>query len=63
MARQPLSNMEAIYFICPSHGSVEKVIEDFKGPTPQYACAHLFFVSRMLATFSLVTIKLVPVMS
>eukprot|EP00004_Rigifila_ramosa_P016686 TRINITY_DN3983_c1_g1_i1.p1 TRINITY_DN3983_c1_g1~~TRINITY_DN3983_c1_g1_i1.p1 ORF type:complete len:387 (-),score=96.37 TRINITY_DN3983_c1_g1_i1:68-1228(-) len=45
LARQPLPDMEALYFIQPSEQSIKKLIEDFKRERPLYACAHLFFTT------------------
>ncbi|CAG9464621.1 unnamed protein product [Pedinophyceae sp. YPF-701] len=41
--RQPMPNMDAVYFISPTPDSVRHLIEDFSGPTPLYKSAHLFF--------------------
>ena len=35
--RQPITNMEAIYFITPSEDSIARVLSDFADPArPQY---------------------------
>ena len=35
--RQPITNMEAIYFITPSEHSIARLMDDFRDPTkPQY---------------------------
>lgn len=43
--RQSFPSMEAIYFISPTEESLNRVIDDFSGPRPQYAAAHVFFIS------------------
>eukprot|EP00002_Diphylleia_rotans_P007281 TRINITY_DN1679_c0_g1_i1.p1 TRINITY_DN1679_c0_g1~~TRINITY_DN1679_c0_g1_i1.p1 ORF type:complete len:623 (-),score=137.85 TRINITY_DN1679_c0_g1_i1:324-2192(-) len=46
--RQPIRNLEAIYFITPSPDSVERFISDFKdAKNPQYAGVHLIFTSAV----------------
>eukprot|EP01113_Clastostelium_recurvatum_P022373 TRINITY_DN2667_c0_g1_i1.p1 TRINITY_DN2667_c0_g1~~TRINITY_DN2667_c0_g1_i1.p1 ORF type:complete len:620 (-),score=203.59 TRINITY_DN2667_c0_g1_i1:32-1732(-) len=46
--RQPLPNLEAIYFITPTVESIDLFINDFKKKDkPMYAAAHLFFTSRL----------------
>jgi hypothetical protein len=45
-ARQPLPNMEAIYFLTPHEAVVDRFLVDF-GKQPMYAAAHLFFSDRM----------------
>ena len=35
--RQPITNMEAIYFITPTEHSIARLLDDFREPTkPQY---------------------------
>jgi len=46
LKRQPIPQMEAIYFLTPSREIVEALCEDFQG-TPLYACAHVFFTSNL----------------
>merc|ERR1711868_33282 len=42
--RQPITNMEAIYFITPSEDSTARVLSDFADPArPQYKGVHLYF--------------------
>merc|ERR1712227_164843 len=46
--RQPITNMEAIYFITPSEMSITKLISDFNDPKrPQYQGAHLYFTDAL----------------
>jgi hypothetical protein len=48
LSRQPLPNMEAIYFISPKPESVDALINDFKkNDKLMYACAHIFFTSKL----------------
>jgi hypothetical protein len=54
--RQPLPNMEAIYFISPRPESVDALINDFKkNDKLMYSCAHLFFTSSKL--YILITLR------
>jgi len=46
-ARQPLPELEAVYFVMPTEESVNLIIQDFTKPRPQYSGAHLFFTSRL----------------
>merc|ERR1712130_153444 len=46
--RQPITNMEAIYFITPCEMSVTQLISDFRDPKkPQYQGAHLYFTDAI----------------
>jgi len=48
--RQPLSKLEAIYFLSPTPESVDALIRDFdpsKKKTLMYAAVHLFFTSKL----------------
>lgn len=51
IARQPLPNLEAIYFLTPKPESVEALINDFKRKEKDrpymYAAVHLFFTSKL----------------
>ncbi len=47
-ARQPLPNLDALYFITPTEESIKKLTEDFrKTAQPQYNDVHLVFTSRV----------------
>lgn len=55
--RQPLSSMEAIYFLDPCAESIKLLIEDFENLNPlQYEAIHLFF-TRHVPTSELESIK------
>lgn len=42
--RQPLPELDAIYFLSPDLSSVELLCRDFQNPEhPQYRTAHVFF--------------------
>jgi syntaxin-binding protein 1 len=43
--RQAFPSIEAIYFISPTEETLNRVIDDFSGARPQYAAAHIFFIS------------------
>lgn len=46
--RQPLPDMDVIYFITASDDSINKLCKDFVKPSkPQYGDVHLFFTSRI----------------
>jgi len=46
--RQPITNMEAIYFITPSEDSIARVLSDFADPArPQYKGVHLYFTDSL----------------
>jgi hypothetical protein len=46
--REPLADMECIYFVEPTPGSWERIRDDFKDKkSPQYKKAHLFFTSKV----------------
>eukprot|EP01116_Phalansterium_solitarium_P008929 TRINITY_DN228_c0_g1_i1.p1 TRINITY_DN228_c0_g1~~TRINITY_DN228_c0_g1_i1.p1 ORF type:complete len:622 (-),score=229.14 TRINITY_DN228_c0_g1_i1:152-2017(-) len=46
--RQPIPNLEAIYFLTPTEESVQLMCDDFKDARrPQYAAAHLFFTAHI----------------
>jgi len=48
ISRQPLPQMEAIYFLSPSPESISALIKDFENPKePQYGVVHLFFTSPL----------------
>lgn len=47
--RQPLPQMEAIYFLSPTEKSIDDLISDFENlKEPQYATVHLFFTSSSM---------------
>src|SRR5690242_15205737 len=49
ISRQPLPNMEAIYFLSPTDESINLLIQDFKNEkSPQYRAVHLFFTTGIL---------------
>lgn len=45
--RQPLPALEAVYFIQPKHGSVQKLKMDMSGKAPLYKKAYVFFSSPL----------------
>eukprot|EP01114_Cavostelium_apophysatum_P002022 TRINITY_DN1176_c0_g1_i1.p1 TRINITY_DN1176_c0_g1~~TRINITY_DN1176_c0_g1_i1.p1 ORF type:complete len:627 (+),score=182.39 TRINITY_DN1176_c0_g1_i1:2117-3997(+) len=46
--RQPLANMDAIYFLAPTTKSIDSLLKDFEDERyPQYGRAHLYFTSRI----------------
>lgn len=46
--RQPITNMEAIYFITPSEDSIARVLSDFADPArPTYKGVHLYFTDSL----------------
>ena len=59
-ARQPLPELEAIYFLEPSAASVRGLVSDFANPKkPQYKRVHLYF-SRHASDEALAPIKAAP---
>ena len=48
-SREPIQEMEAIYFISPSPSSVNKLISDFRSPKSSlYKKAHIYFTEGIL---------------
>lgn len=48
--REPLPELEAIYFLSPTEESIDFLIKDFENSKkPQYAAVHLFLTSRNLS--------------
>ena len=45
--REPLPTLSGVYFIQPSEGSLNALINDFKGAKPPYKTAHVFFSARL----------------
>ena len=46
--RQPITNMEAIYFITPTDESIARLLDDFRDPAkPQYKGVHLYFTDSL----------------
>jgi len=46
--RQPMANMEALYFLSPRSESIDALVNDFKKKDkPMYAAVHLFFTSKL----------------
>eukprot|EP00735_Rhodelphis_limneticus_P007533 TRINITY_DN20099_c0_g1::TRINITY_DN20099_c0_g1_i1::g.15642::m.15642 TRINITY_DN20099_c0_g1::TRINITY_DN20099_c0_g1_i1::g.15642 ORF type:complete len:633 (-),score=173.74,sp/Q54QC8/SEC1_DICDI/41.18/7e-155,Sec1/PF00995.18/1.1e-136,GARS_C/PF02843.11/2.9e+03,GARS_C/PF02843.11/0.5 TRINITY_DN20099_c0_g1_i1:410-2260(-) len=46
LVRQPLSELDAIYFLTPTKESVQRLCSDFR-KKPQYRMAHVFFTSKL----------------
>ena len=47
-SREPIQEMEAIYFMSPSPSSVNKLISDFRNPKSSlYKKAHIYFTEGM----------------
>eukprot|EP00743_Colponemidia_sp_Colp-15_P000777 GILK01000858.1.p1 GENE.GILK01000858.1~~GILK01000858.1.p1 ORF type:complete len:665 (+),score=138.73 GILK01000858.1:190-1995(+) len=48
LARQPLPELDALYFLSPENESITLLLQDFaKSNKPQYKNVHLFFSSRL----------------
>ena len=57
-SREPIQEMEAIYFISPSPSSVNKLISDFRSPKSSlYKKAHIYFTEGILR-FMLIRFKM-----
>jgi syntaxin-binding protein 1 len=41
--RQPLSDLDAVYFLTPSEQSVDSLLNDHRLSSPLYRCTHVFF--------------------
>ena len=49
--RQPITNMEAIYFITPSEDSIARVLSDFADPArPQYKGIEIYVHKIMISS-------------
>eukprot|EP01114_Cavostelium_apophysatum_P008990 TRINITY_DN2205_c1_g1_i1.p1 TRINITY_DN2205_c1_g1~~TRINITY_DN2205_c1_g1_i1.p1 ORF type:complete len:614 (+),score=188.15 TRINITY_DN2205_c1_g1_i1:367-2208(+) len=45
--RQPLPNMDAIYFLSSSAESIQHLLDDFQNDDPMYGHVHLFFINAI----------------
>ena len=56
--RQPITNMEAIYFITPTDESIARLLDDFRDPAkPQYKGDGLFLL-KLEFLLSIIKMKL-----
>ena len=45
--REPLPTLSGVYFIQPSEGSLNCLLNDWKGAKPPYKTAHVYFSARL----------------
>ena len=46
--REPMAEMEAIYFVSPTYASMKRICDDFANPRdPKYDAAHIFLTSHI----------------
>jgi len=51
-SRQPFPQLEAVYFLSPTHDNITNLKNDFNDPNkPKYAAAHIFFSSHLSDIF------------